>query len=178
MDDKIRKEEFSYGYIYSLVASCGYVFSKAERPQDNEGIDIIITTSEGADDGEVGRVTAQVKCTSLSHIDKGDYISYPLDVKNYNHLIKSSIDPRFLILVVVPSEYNEWMSFLEDSQQTIIKKCSYLVNLQNYPAIRNISNKSIKINKKTDLLTRDVLIKVMTEAKSKRLKLLNSDYDD
>jgi hypothetical protein len=178
MDDKARKEEFSYGYIYSLVASCGYIFSKAERPQDNEGIDVIITTSEGVDDGEVGRIVVQVKCTSRSSIDKGTYISYPLDVKNYNHLIKKSIDPRFLILVVVPSEYSEWMSFLENPQQTIIKKCSYLLDLQNFEPTTNTSSKLVKINKKTNLLTRELLIKVMDDARFKRLSLFNLNSEN
>ena len=110
----------------TLVACCGYIFQRAENPQDKQGTDIIISTPEGKNDGEIGRLTAQVKCTSQIRFDKGDCLVYPLPTKNYNELIKRSLDPRILILILVPDNVDKWIDVSSASQETLIRKWALL----------------------------------------------------
>jgi hypothetical protein len=88
MDINIRKEEFSYAYIYAVVSAAGYSCQIASRPMDIGGIDIVISGQEKEYSLYPPRLEIQVKSTSTSVIDN-EFVRYPLKLKNYNELRKS-----------------------------------------------------------------------------------------
>lgn len=70
--------------------------------------------------------------------------SYPLPVKNYNDLRKSTLYvPRILIVVHVPSDPAEWI--VSDPDKMVVKRCAYWVSLAGAEAITNTSTVSVTI---------------------------------
>ena len=130
----------------------------------------IISTPEGKNDGEIGRLTAQVKCTSQIRFDKGDCLVYPLPTKNYNELIKRSLDPRILILILVPDNVDKWIDVSSASQETLIRKCGYWKSLEGFPNTENKSTINVEIYKE-NILTPESLIQIIETAKQKRREL-------
>jgi hypothetical protein len=147
MNDNSIKEEFSYGYIHALASVCGYITHRSERQLDNIGIDLQIIGRE-SDGSEAPRISAQSKCTTWKYFkERKDGYKYDLEVKNYNKLIKKSIDPTILIIVIVPEEINNYLRVDEFQKETLMTHCAYWVSLQGQPATTNTDAVRITIPK-------------------------------
>ncbi|MEQ9236732.1 DUF4365 domain-containing protein [Coleofasciculus chthonoplastes] len=138
-----KKEEFSYAYIHAVASVAGYAVEKKRRMMDNSGIDLTIETP-----GEIGEILypkfdVQVKCTSAD-ILRNDFLSFPLEVKNYNKLIHPRpLVPQVLIVVVVPKSIEKWINISEE--ETLMKKCGYWTSLKNRPSTQNTETITVKI---------------------------------
>ncbi len=171
MDENSQKEEFSYGYIHTLASVCGYVAHRADRQLDNRGIDLEIIGSE-LEDGDAPRIVVQSKCTTTKYFyEKKDCFKYDLEVKNYNKLIKKSIDPTILIVVVVPVEIREWIYIDELKKETLLKHYAYWVSLQGQSATKNTETIRITIPKE-QILTEEALKTIMQKAFENRKILI------
>jgi hypothetical protein len=63
---------------------------------------------------------------------RGDEIRYRLKRKNYDELILAEVfTPRILVLVTLPRDIREWLSFSPD--QLIMRQCSYWLSLSGLP---------------------------------------------
>lgn len=168
MDDNSKKEEFSYGYITTLCAVSGLTVSKADRPLDNQGIDITIIAP-----GQIlgifsPKVDAQVKCTSQNVI-QGNVIKYKLPIHNYRRLISTKAQsPQILIVVVVPDKIDEWIDI--DEQVTQLKKCAYWISLEGHKESTNKTNITIEIPRK-NLFTPESISKIIEDAADRQEKL-------
>ena len=85
------KEELSRAYLMAVIAKSGMMFSKSELDYGIDGSvkDVEIREEDGKKRHvETGfSIDIQLKATVNTTIENG-YISYKLDVKNYNDLIK------------------------------------------------------------------------------------------
>ncbi len=141
MDINIRKEEFSYAYIYAVVSAAGYSCQIASRPMDIGGIDIIISGQEKEYSLYPPRLEIQVKSTSTSVIEN-EFIRYPLKLKNYNELRKSkTLVPKILILILLPENPQEWVNHSE--AELCLRKCGYWLSLKGKPQTRNVESVTV-----------------------------------
>lgn len=172
MDENSQKEEFNYGYIHTLASACGYIVHRSERQLDNRGIDLEIIGSE-LEDADAPRIAIQTKCTTMKYfIERPECFKYDLKVENYNKLIKKSIDPTFLIVLVVPEEIKNWVYIDTSTRETLLKHCAYWVSLQGKPQTINTRTERIDIPKE-QVLTEKVLKAIMQEAAENRRRLMN-----
>jgi ribonuclease HIII len=172
MDENLKKEEFSYGYIRILASVCGYIVNPGQRAEDNIlGIDLHIIDSQNLEDGQAARIYAQVKCTTPKNFHEVEScFKYDLKVRNYNQLIKRSIDLNILIIVLVPENLENWITIYEDKQESLIKGCAYWLSLNGMEETKNTREIRIEIPK-NNLLSPVALQKLMADAIERRNKI-------
>lgn len=141
MDINIRKEEFSYAYIYAVASAAGYSCQIASRAMDIGGIDIVISGQEKEYSLYPPRLEVQVKSTSTSVIDN-EFVRYPLKLKNYNELRKSkTLVPKILILILLPDNPKEWVNHSE--AELCLRECGYWLSLKGKPQTRNVESVTV-----------------------------------
>jgi Domain of unknown function (DUF4365) len=174
MDENSQKEEFSYGYIHALASVCGYITHRSERQLDNRGIDFQIIGAE-LEDSDAPKILVQSKSTTWKYFKEGrDGYKYDLEVKNYNKLIKKSIDPTILIIVILPEDISNCLHVNENQQETLIKHCAYWTSLQGKPPSNNKDTVRIVIPKK-QILTKEEFKEIMQKSENRRKRLLEND---
>ncbi len=149
------QEIYSEIFVRAIAAVCEFSISKMDP---DSGIDFTISA---VDIKRQPKIDIQVKSSSV-YEDRNDYIKYALKGKNFNDLRISKeeiIAPRFLVLVTVPKEPENWINLSHDGTQ--INYCSYWYNLMGRKEeIKDTSTKTIEIPKK-QIFTPEVLNKMM-----------------
>lgn len=133
-----REEALSRAYVAAVAAGAGYV--TAEQNFDRDGVDISIRA------GGLMRPTVdvQLKATiNLGEAKNGEY-RYPLKRRNYDLLREQTMTPRILVLLALPSEESEWLSV--STEQLILRRCAFWVNLLGFPEITNDTNVTISVH--------------------------------
>jgi Domain of unknown function (DUF4365) len=167
MHSTIQQEEFSYAFISTIVSAAGYAMQPPTRPIDNSGIDITVTAPGRIGAVQSPRFDAQVKCIADSSFIKKTQINYPLNVRNYQHLINpESHVSQLLILVFVPKEVSTWVKSTEEN--TILQKCVYWMSLKGNATTQNTDNITVHIPRQ-HLLTPASLQGIMQRVAGKEL---------
>ena len=120
MPSNLIQEQLSLAYVRSVVFDAGFNLS---FPAVDRGIDGTIEPPRGG----MNKVDFQLKSTTRQLELRNGNILYDLRVENYNQLIVSDDAPRVLILYVMPSEREEWISQSED--ELCMRKCAYWTSL-------------------------------------------------
>jgi len=84
----------------------------------------------------------QLKCTSRDVLD-GQFIRYPVRIKNYRDLIINSQVPRLLVVVLVPENLENWLQQSED--EMCMRYCAYWVSLRGQPERLNTANVTVEL---------------------------------
>lgn len=169
MDDNSKKEEFSCAYIHAISAIAGFAAEPKSRPMDNAGIDVSITVPGEIEGVLSPKFDAQVKCTSRDLVRPG-YISYPLPVINYNRLRHHiSYDPQFLIVVLVPSDPQEWIDF--SHEEILLRAQGYWLSLKGAEPTTNETTINVRVPLE-NAVTPESLQEIMRVAAEERLQLM------
>ena len=151
MDSNAQKERFSLSYIDAVASHAGY--QVVEPRVDRDSVDGILM----ADFGQRPRIDFQAKATELDVV-RGDNLHFPLPVKNYHDLRAETLTPRILIVVLVPSEMEQWTSQTEE--ELCLRRCAYWMSLEGRPDTDNTDSVTVHIpttnmfssNQLTDLM--------------------------
>lgn len=136
MTPNTQMEQISLAYIRAVAAIAGFQVTKPDL--DFDSVDGILI----ADYGLRPRIEFQAKATTRDVI-KQDHIHYPLSVKNYNDLRIEAINPRILIVLILPKESSTWIK--QTSDELCIRRCAYWVSLKGLPTVQNVSNVTVQI---------------------------------
>jgi hypothetical protein len=132
-----RQEGLSRAYMQAVAARCG--LSVDWRGQDY-GIDLTLfeIVSDAAGLSESGlRVDVQLKSTTTPAVQATE-VFYDLEVKAYHRLrLAARVDPRLLVLLVLPADEGEWLSISEE--HLLLRRCAYWLDLRGRPTTRNTS---------------------------------------
>jgi ribonuclease HIII len=171
MHESSKKEEFSYGYIHMLASMCGYIITPSKRMEDNYlKIDLHIKDSKSLDDGGTPTIFVQAKFTTPKYFcENEECFKFRLKEKDYNQLIKKSIDLHILIVVVAPENIEEWINIYEDKQETLIKANAYWLLLEGMR--RTEKTQPVIEIPKENILTPKSLREIMKSATERRTKL-------
>ena len=154
MDANAQKERFSLSYIDAVASQAGY--QVIEPRVDHDSVDGILM----ADFGQRPRIDFQAKATELD-ILRGSNLHYPLPVKNYHDLRVVTRTPRILIVVLVPSEKQQWVSQTED--ELCLRRCAYWTCLEGCPDTLNSSSLTVQLPT-ANIFSGDQLIGLMQKA--------------
>lgn len=133
----LRMEQFSIAFIRAVIADAGCKMSIPET--DTDSVDGMIM----ADLARRPRVEFQAKSTSADIVRDG-VVRYPLRGEDYKRLIPKGLSvPRILIVVLLPSEQDEWTDQTED--RLCLRRCAYWISLEGYPARDNPSSVTLDI---------------------------------
>jgi Domain of unknown function (DUF4365) len=136
----------------------GYSLQAATRRLDDSGIDATITVPGKINSKRLPRFDIQIKSTSLS-ILKEESIKYRLNAKNYNELCEDDpFVPQLLIVVLLPSDVNDWVSQTEES--LCIKRCGYWLSLRGQPPVDKQATITVEIPRQ-NIFSPDALKTIM-----------------
>ena len=135
-DTEIQKE-MSEAYLRAVVFRAGF---DLYEPKNDRGIDGTIGDPNRRGRG-VDRIDYQLKSTTRYEIRDANII-YDLRVENYNQLVIETDVPRVLILYLMPSDSDQWLSHSVD--ELILRKCAYWVSLMGMLPSRNSSTQRVE----------------------------------
>jgi len=130
MDLAQRKEQFAIAVVRAIAAAAGVSCYRLEV--DDDSIDIgFAARSTGRP-----RLEAQLKCSERDLLHD-DGLHFPLPRKNYDELRITDLDvPRILIVVLVPADVGQWMTFGAD--QLTLRRCAWWHSLEgDAPTVHN-----------------------------------------
>jgi hypothetical protein len=134
-------------YVRAIVASAGFNFSKPELDRNSD--DMHIEHLDVGDDfsPDYGRLIVQVKCTYAHTVAKDGSIHFPLPIKNYNQLRRDKIEPRILIVVLVPRPDSQppepWIELT--ANHTIFRYRAYWLSLMGEDPVDNEDNVTVRV---------------------------------
>jgi hypothetical protein len=135
-----QKELFSKAYVRAVAAVAGFSVDRLEL--DFNSIDLQITAGSG--DGSIcfPELKLQLKCTSRDVID-GDWIRFPLKVKNYNDLRRNVLVPRILVVVLVPDNLEDWVQ--QSEAEMCMRYCGYWMSLRGMSETQNTAAVTVSL---------------------------------
>ncbi|MBR1149764.1 DUF4365 domain-containing protein [Bradyrhizobium sp. JYMT SZCCT0428] len=139
-----RQEAFSGVYIRAVCAVTGCAI---EVPSiDHDKIDYSVRSRVVGSIRSKPQIDIQAKC-QMSGVASNDPVSYSLDLETYDNLRDPMVsNPRILVLVLVPSNVNEWM---DQSEKTLVMShCAYWVSLKGAPSSSNATSQTVHFPRK------------------------------
>lgn len=159
MTDEHRMEYLSRAYVQAVAAVCGCTCAS---PEPDYGVDLTLRRVNrlGQAFGPRGRsLDLQLKSTTNAEVAEGEVI-FDHTIRAYNLLRRSTkYAPALLILVLLPSNRDEWLHHLED--RLLIRGAAYWLSLRGADAIENTSSVRLHIPR-TNLFTPAALSRRMT----------------
>ncbi|HJK82235.1 MAG TPA: DUF4365 domain-containing protein [Methanocorpusculum sp.] len=160
LDLSAQKDQFGIAYLHAVASVCGYAL---EHPAvDYDSIDVRFVRGKHLMDPNVVKsdpsIKVQLKTTS-QNIFRGDVISFPVSIKNYNDLRANNCDPAILIVIHLPEDPTEWIMYQD---QKILQAEGYYYSLRGLPQLQNSSSVTLTIPK-TNTFTPDTLHDMMTK---------------
>ena len=128
MDLNTQKSRFSLSYIEAVASHAG--FQVEEVRVDFDSVDGTLK----ADFGKRPRIEFQAKATARDVVRESN-VHFPLSVKNYDDLRLEAINPRILIVLVMPESIDEWIN--QSDEELCLPYCAYWVSLNGRPASSN-----------------------------------------
>ena len=136
MDLNTQKSRFSLAHIGAVAASAG--FQVEEVVVDRDSVDGTLK----ADFGRRPRIEFQAKATARDVV-RDSFIHYPLPVKNYDDLRLEAINPRILIVAVLPPKIEDWVN--QTDEEMCLRHCSYWMSLTGQPATSNHNTVTVRL---------------------------------
>lgn len=148
MTEQHIKEQLSRAFVKAIAANAGFIlrefdvdygldgkFSDVDFEEDVSGHKRYCENGFGID--------FQLKATT-NITPKDGYLTYDLEAKNYNDLVKVNVGtPRILIVYSMPKGRDEWLKISTES--VILKKCAWWCSLKGQPPTTNDQKKRIRI---------------------------------
>ncbi|MFB7579963.1 DUF4365 domain-containing protein [Streptomyces hydrogenans] len=129
--DNGHRGDFGETFIRMLAAAAN--LDAARRERDRVGVDWQLGHPGRPGTRRYPVIEAQVKCTSSPTV-RDDHISFRLEDKNYNQLAGRDYDiPRFLFLVLAPSDPLDWSEATEDYLE--VRHAAYWMCLHGYEEV-------------------------------------------
>lgn len=136
MDLNTQKSRFSLAHIEAVAAHAG--FQVEEVVVDRDSVDGTLK----ADFGRRPRIEFQAKATARDVV-RGSYIHFPLPVKNYDDLRLEAINPRILIVAILPPEIEDWVN--QTDEELCLRYCSYWMSLTGEAATSNRNTVTVRL---------------------------------
>lgn len=147
MTIEIIKEDLSICFLKTIATCNGIALEEVRHDDDSEDVKIK-KTIELKDSGKfISELKFQLKTTSSESMYSEDenYISYKLNVKNYNDLCTPSTTPIVLGLLVLPGNQEDWVNCTKT--ELVLKGRMYWLSLQNETKSKNTDSVTVKIPK-------------------------------
>ena len=128
MDLNTQKSRFSLAHIEAVASHAG--FQVEEVRVDRDSVDGTLKI----DFGRRPRIEFQAKATARDVV-RDSHIHFPLPVKNYNDLRLEAINPRILIVAILPQELENWVN--QTDEELCLRHCTYWMSLREEPSTSN-----------------------------------------
>ena len=151
MDINQRKARFSLACIEAVASHAG--FQVVEPKVDYDSVDGFLV----GDFGRRPRIEFQAKATARDVV-RGQNIHFPLRLKNYNDLRIEVINPRILIVLVMPDSLDEWL--MQTRDELCLRHCAYWLDLKEMDEATTTTNITVQVPT-ANVFSSDRLISMM-----------------
>ena len=130
-------------YVHAVAALAGFNFEFLRV--DNDSVDVSIKARGKLQSDSIylsPQIDIQLKSSSQIET-KGNYLHFPLPLKNYNDLRVKHMVPRYLVVLNLPVDKTEWL--ILSSEQLVMKKCAYFLSIMGEEETINTSTVTVKI---------------------------------
>jgi hypothetical protein len=138
MDPNIQKEQFSIAYVGAIAAVAGVKILRSDV--DDDSIDIGLVRAGGF----APQLDLQLKCTSDAFPEGGD-TSFVLKMKNYDDLRRLTIVPRWLVVMYVPTDVPDWVSFAVPPTEIVLRRCAWWTSFSGSPEVNNTTSVTVRL---------------------------------
>ena len=155
MDLNIQKEQFSIAYVRAVAAVAGVKVLRTDV--DDDSIDIGLERAGGC----APKLDLQLKCTADPLPTTGD-ISFPLKLKNYDDLRRSTVAPRWLVTLFVPPDCTDWLTIATPPTEILLRRCAWWTSLAGLPDVDNTASVNVQLAR-ANIFTPDALKNKLNE---------------
>jgi hypothetical protein len=135
--DTDKEEALSRVYVQAVATGAGYVTS--EMSLDRDGVDIGIRAGGGMRPA----IDVQLKATVNLGDAKDGVFRFPLKVRNYDLLRISTIIPRILVVLKLPTDKSDWINLTPI--ELAIRNCAYWCSILGSDETENENTVTISI---------------------------------
>ncbi len=143
LSDNDIKEELSYAYVHAVASKQAFACERVFK--DRDSVDVTIRAKGRLDDESLyysPSLDLQLKATSNPTFGD-DELVFDLGMKNYDELRVPTPSPRLLVVLVLPEDSGEWLTFSEE--QLISRRCCYWYSLRGAEEVENEVSRRIRI---------------------------------
>ena len=134
-----REEALSHVYVAAVAAAAGYTLAKQDF--DRDGVDVQVRAGGSMRPS----LDLQLKATTNLQEGSADLLRYPLKRRNYDLLRESTMVPRLLVLLDLPSDEAEWLDV--GAERLILRRCAYWASFANAPETANMESVTVDIRR-------------------------------
>ena len=145
------KARFSLAYISAVASQAGVKVD--EVTVDDDSVDGVLSASFG----RRPKIEFQAKASARNLARNGD-IHFPLSIKNYDELRLDAINPRILIVLLMPDAADDWIAQTGDA--LCMRHCAYWTSILGSPENSNDHSVTIRLPM-TNMFDKDSLIEMM-----------------
>jgi hypothetical protein len=129
------KEQLSHVYVRAIASCEGFVVERVAH--DRDSVDVWIEAHGGGLGGTRNspRLGVQLKSTAMDLDEPWDDFAHDLPVKNYNDLVKRYANPRIVVVLVLPKDERQWLTWTAES--LVLRRCAYWCSLFGKPPTAN-----------------------------------------
>ena len=136
MDENMQKSRLSLAFIEAVASCAGYEVDEVKV--DLDSIDGVLK----AGTGRRPRIEFQAKATSRDVV-RDNNIHFSLSIKNYDDLRIEAINPRILIVFLMPVQIQEWIN--QTVEELCMRHCAYWMSLKGEPETANTTSTTVLV---------------------------------
>jgi hypothetical protein len=138
MAPNIQKEQFSVAYVRAVAAVAGVKILRTDV--DDDSIDIGLERAGGCSP----KLDVQLKCTA-DPLPEGCDTSFVLKLKNYDDLRRSTLVPRWLVVMYVPTTAADWLTFAAPPKEVLLRHCGWWTSLAGAADVVNTDSVTVYV---------------------------------
>ena len=144
-----QKQQISVAYVHAVASRAGFTCEREESDYDSVDVRIgAIGKLDGNSFCESPSIHFQLKATATD-CRKQDHLAFPISLKNYNDLRKQTLNPRYLVVLLLPPDPALWLE--QNEERMISRSCSYYVSLAAREPVPNRDNVTIHLPRNNQL---------------------------
>lgn len=127
-----QKAQFSIAYVKVVAAAAGFNINGIPQV-DDDSVDLTLCASGVRGLSRRPKLDLQLKCSSSLQF-VGDNLTFPLSRKNYDDMSALTICPRYLVVLGVPEEIDDWLEWSPD--RLCLRTSAYWARVEARPALK------------------------------------------
>jgi hypothetical protein len=154
-----QREELSKAYVAAVAARCG--FKLGTWSQDDDCLDVTIGAAGVLGGGTLAgpKLDIQLKASSDPGHVHPEHVSWSLSRQHYDILRGKTCSPRILVVLVLPTDEDEWVHHSADS--LILRRCAYWESLHGREPIDGLEESTTIHIPKTNVFSPSTLQRLM-----------------
>lgn len=154
-----QKEQLSLAYVNALAACAG--FATSVPVPDRDSVDLHVQAG-----GPVRpALDLQLKATAALQRSQAGFVSFQLQIKNYNDLRIETRIPRLLVVLELPADESRWMTVT--AEELALRRRAYWLSLRGFPDPERSEQQTVTVRiPEGNLLDVDALQDLMEQSRS------------